>query len=105
MQALTDYSLAHDAAGELVADREDAIDAVTRSIITSKDELVDLIEQMIERDEIQPAEMIAYLYAQSAVTPWYRETLRMSALRNLQSNINDAITREATARVDAREVE
>lgn len=88
-------------------DREDAIDAVTRSIVTSKDEFVDLIEQMISRDDIQPAELIAFLFAsrmpEELQPEWFAPSIAEYVARNMQSNIYAALVSEATARVDARE--
>jgi hypothetical protein len=107
MQALTSYQHAHDAAGERAADRDEQIDRIAFDIIWSKDEFVEQIEQMLSRDKIQPAEMIALLFAtrmpEKVRPPWAQSSSLEYAIRNLQLNISAYITREATARVDARE--
>lgn len=107
MQALTSYQSAHDTEYERACARDDAIDRAFWSIVADKADFVDQVEQMIQRDDIQPAELIAYLYAARmdarACPDWHRRSLLEYVQRGLETNINEALKREATARVDARE--
>lgn len=105
MQALTSYQHAHDAAGERASNRDDAIDAATRSIIMSKAELVEQIERMIEQDDMQPAELIAFLFASrmpEQIRPeWFAPSIAEYVARNMQLNVYAALSKEAQSRVDA----
>jgi hypothetical protein len=109
MQHLSDYSAAYDAEADRQQERVDAIDAWCVEVIDSRDALVEQIKLMIERDEIQPAELIAYLYA-SRIDPrarpeWFRESTMEYAIRNLEANINEALGSNAAEQVDAARAE
>lgn len=101
MYALTSYQHAHDAAYERASAREDAITAEGERIAGDVSDLSTVCGEWFATCDIDTGELLALLYASRLPNPPAGVADRLEyALRNLQSNINDEISRVAADRIN-----
>lgn len=104
MYALTSYQHACDADYERASARDDAITSECERIAGDVDDLREICGEWFVTSDIDVGELFALLYAARLTKPPGGVADKLEyALRNLQSNINDEISRVAAERINEGE--